>query len=67
MNDGTEASSFWTLRRESPREARSSPLGPGVRDEAPRIAINIANLLEFAAAAVLDRRSSRKAICETRL
>jgi len=63
MNDGTEALSFWTLRK-----ARSSPLGPGVREEAPRIAINIANLLEFAAAAVLDRRSRErrfaKRVCE---
>ncbi len=47
MNDGTEASSFRTLPRESPRRARSLPLGPDGRDEAPRIVVNIANLPEL--------------------
>jgi hypothetical protein len=46
VNDGTEAS-FWTLPRESPRRARSFPLGPDGRDEAPRIVVNIANLPEL--------------------
>ena len=45
MNE-TEASSLRTLR-ETPRRARSSPLGPGGRDEAPRIVINVANLPEL--------------------
>ena len=47
MNDGTQASSFRTLPRESPHTARSSPLGPGGRDEATRTVVNFASLPEL--------------------
>ena len=43
MNDETKASSFRDAAKGKPSRARSSPLGPGGRDEAPRIVVNVAN------------------------